>query len=146
MTLKTITDIADVRPGDVAYFHHLCGGYEVLSVDLISHISARLLVTIPPDFPIHGVKANAWLWDDGFDHATREIPDKKLPTVTSGHPQAFFTQSGKVVYYDGEFISPWRVWNDEQDSNECCGAGALKNHLPASEFPLLNAVPGEVAE
>lgn len=144
MTLEKITDIEKVREGDTAYFRHLTCGIEVIQNDREDD-EKSLYVETPKDFPF-GLGDNLWALNSAFLYAEREVPDKKLPVVMRGHPQAFFTQSGKVVYYDGELISPWRIWNDEQASNECSGAIALKGYLPASEFPLLNAVPGEVAE
>ena len=144
MTLKTITDIDEVRAGDVAYFRHLTCGLKVIENDREDD-EKNLYVRTPKDFPF-GPGNNWWPWNSAFLYAEREIPDKKLPAVTRWHPQAFFTQSGETIYYDGDLISPWNIWNAEQDVAEFYNDEELKNHLSASEFPLLNAVPGEVAE
>ena len=143
MTLEKITDIQDVLAGDTAYFRHLTCGLEVIENDRQDG-KRSLYVRAPKDFPFWQGN-NCWACNSAFLYAEREVPDKKLPVVMRGHPQAFFTQSGRIVYYDGETISPWNVWHAGQTEPGFYNDEELKNHLSASEFPLLNAVPGEVA-
>lgn len=147
MALKTITDIAEVRAGDTAYFRHLACGIEVIENDRQDD-EKSLYVRTPKDFPFG--PGNNWWWarNSAFLYAEREVPDKKLPRVAHCHPKAFFTQSGRIVYYDGlnDAIFPWNIWDPLKHRTECFDGEDLLDHLPASEFPLLKAIPGEVAE
>lgn len=146
MALKTITDIGEVRAGDVAYFRHLTCGIEVIENDRQDD-EKSLYVIIPKDF-LFGLGNNWWARNSAFLYAEREVPDKKLPVVTEGEAAAFFTQSGRIVYYDGlnDATFPWNIWDPLKHRTECFDGEDLLDHLPASEFPLLKAIPGEVAE
>jgi len=75
----TITDPAQVRVGDKAYFKNCDFGFTVIDVDR----SSDTLILKVPD-PLFG--ADTWVHSSLFDHATREVEVKEhgLPCPKDG--------------------------------------------------------------
>ena len=101
----TITNPAQVRVGDKAYFQNCDFGFTVLDVDKHDHN-----FTIKVEIPI----SEAGFWSDSslFDYATREVEVPEWPKPHDSHLHIYFGSDGKRYIYNPcseHDTMPWSV-------------------------------------
>lgn len=129
-----ITDPAQVRAGDKAYFHNCDFGFTVLDVDRHGKHSP-LKVNIPMS------KAGFWADPALFNHATREVEGPEWPDPDDHKLHVYLgTDDRRYIYnpIDEYDASPWvsegsYVWHSSENMEDY-----YREALPLTELEIIH--------